>query len=150
MKSEYDIFAAFLRLKELKFTPERRQILEAVFSIHNHFEVDELLVKIHQTYKKHVSKATIYRSLPLLVECGLIREVIFIDKHMHYEHVFGHTEHEHLICVKCRKIVEFTDASFKSALEEIAKKYNFRKLGHKLEIDGLCESCSHPRGITDE
>jgi len=142
LKSEHDVFAEFLRSKGLKNTPERRQILEAVFSMHNHFEVDELLIKMRQTYKKRVSKATIYRSLPLLVECGLIREAIFMDKHTHYEHIFGHSEHEHIVCINCRKIVEFADKSLQLALEEVAEKYNFRKLSHKLEIDGLCEECS--------
>ncbi len=142
MVSEHTVFEDFLRSKSLRFTSERKQILEAVFSMHEHFEVDELLIKIRQSHRKRVSKATIYRSLPLLVESGLIREVIFTDKHTHYEHVFGHVEHEHIVCVKCKKIVEFQDQKIQEILLEVAKRHNFLKLRHKLEIDGLCAECS--------
>src|SRR3989339_1032456 len=108
MLSKEDIFKEYLTSRKLKFTAERQAILDRVFENHKHFEADELLVDLRLNDMK-ISKATIYRTLALLVKCGLLREVIFGEKHAHYEHVYGHEHHEHLVCIKCGKIIEFSD-----------------------------------------
>ena len=89
------IFRDYVQSKGLKFTPERQAILNHVFECHEHFEAEELLIDMRKNNKR-VSKATIYRTLALLVNSGLLREVIFGEKHAHYEHVYGHEHHEHL------------------------------------------------------
>src|SRR5512139_1709538 len=101
------LLRGYCRQKRLKYTPERKKILEAVCAIDNHFEADDLYLKLREVGGRRISRATVYRTLPLLEESGLIRRVILVDKHTYYEHVYDHLHHEHLICRKCGKIIEF-------------------------------------------
>jgi len=141
MLSKEDIFKKYLASKNLKFTTERQVILDRVFADHKHFEADELLVDLRLNDLK-VSKATIYRTLALLVQSGLLREVIFGERHAHYEHVYGHEHHDHLVCNNCDKIIEFTEHRIEKLQEEVCKKYKFKAESHRLQIQGLCENCS--------
>ena len=136
------LFGDYLEQHQLKYTPERQKILREVFSLHNHFEADELYFKLRKKGSNRISRATIYRTLPLLEESGLIRRVVFIDKHTHYEHVYGHMHHEHLICLTCGNVIEFYKKSLEDTLEEVARENEFHSLAHKLEITGYCKDCS--------
>ena len=140
------IFSDYLKKNRLKYTQERKIILREIFVIHSHFEADELYLKLRQRNDQRISRATVYRTLPLLEECGLIRRVVFIDKHTHYEHVYGRRHHEHLICLNCGKIIEFYRKSLENTLEEVAKENGFRSVDHKLEITGYCKDCQEDMG----
>ncbi len=140
MKANEEIFRDYLRQKGLKFTPERQLVLKYVFEIHQHFEAEDLLLKIRQKGDR-VSKGTIYRTLPLLVECNLIRPVEFVDHHLHYEHVYGHKHHEHLICLKCGKVIEFYDEMLEDEIKKVCTNNKFMLNGHKIEATGYCEKC---------
>ena len=94
-----NLFRDYLEQSQLKYTPERKVILREIFSLHNHFEADELYFKLRQKGGQRISRATVYRTLPLLEKSGLIRKVVFVDKHTHYELAYGHMHHEHLICI---------------------------------------------------
>ena len=133
-------FKEFIQSKGLKFTPERRTILHQVFENHGHFEVEELLFEMRKK-KIRVSKATIYRTVALLVKCGLLREVIFGEKHTHYEHVYGHEHHEHLVCIGCGKIIEFSDQKIEKFQDEVCEKNKFTPETHRFQIMGHCEDC---------
>jgi len=135
------IFSKYLKQKQLKYTPERKIILEEVFSIHNHFEADELYLILRQKSNYRISRATVYRTLPLLEESGLIRRVVFTEKHTHYERVYGHKHHEHLICLKCGKVIDFYIKSLEDTLEGVARENEFKHGAHKLEITGYCKDC---------
>jgi len=137
-------FRDYLESKGLKFTPERRAILEEVFSLHKHFDADQLYESLRKR-DEHLSRATIYRTLPLLVESNLIREVFHCQDKISYEHIFGHEHHDHIICIKCGKIVEFKDDRIERLQEEICKRYGFRPVEHRLGIKGYCKECQ-PRG----
>ncbi len=134
------VFRDYVQSKGLKFTPERQAILNHVFECHGHFEAEELLIDMRKSNKR-VSKATIYRTLALLVNSGLLREVIFGEKHAHYEHVYGHEHHEHLVCIGCGKIIEFTDERIEKFQEEICIANKFKAESHKFQIMGYCEDC---------
>ncbi len=134
------VFRDYVQSKGLKFTPERQIILNHVFECHGHFEAEELLIDM-RSCNKRVSKATIYRTLALLVDSGLLREVIFGEKHAHYEHVYGHEHHEHLVCIGCGKIIEFTDERIEKFQEEICIENKFKAESHKFQIMGYCEDC---------
>ena len=140
MASQEDKFKEFLTSKSLKFTAERQAILDRVFANHKHFEADELLVDLRLNDIK-VSKATIYRTLSLLVKSGLLREVIFGERHAHYEHVYGHEHHDHLVCNNCGKVIEFVEHKIEMLQEEVCKKNKFEAESHRLQIQGLCEDC---------
>ncbi|KPJ56291.1 MAG: Fur family transcriptional regulator [Deltaproteobacteria bacterium DG_8] len=141
IKKVEKIFTDYLGQKHLKYTQERKVILKEIFSIHNHFEADELYLRLRQKSNSKISRATVYRTLPLLEESGLIRRVIFIDKHTHYEQVYGHKHHEHLICIECGKIIDFYRKSLEDALEDVARENEFESVAHKLEITGYCKNC---------
>ena len=136
------LFSDYLEQNQLKYTPERQRILREVFSLHNHFEADELYFALREKGSHRISRATIYRTLPLLEESGLIRRVVFVDKHTHYEHVYGRMHHEHLICLMCGNVIEFYNKSLEDTLEEVAREKKFNSVAHKLEITGYCRDCS--------
>ena len=131
MKEVEVIFRDYVQSKGLKFTPERQTILNHVFECHGHFEAEELLIDMRKSNKR-VSKATIYRTLALLVSSGLLREVIFGEKHAHYEH---------LVCIGCDKIIEFNDERIENFQEEICIENKFKAESHKFQIMGYCEDC---------
>jgi Fur family ferric uptake transcriptional regulator len=135
------VFRDYVQSKGLKFTPERQAILNHVFKCHGHFEAEELLIDMRKNNKR-VSKATIYRTLALLVNSGLLREVIFGEKHAHYEHVYGHEHHEHLVCIGCGKIIEFTDERIEKFQEEVCITNKFKAESHKFQIMGYCVDCA--------
>ncbi|MDI6840595.1 MAG: Fur family transcriptional regulator [bacterium] len=140
MKTEEDIFRKYLKQKELKFTPERRAILDEVFSLHDHFDVETIFTRLSQR-AEHISRATIYRTLPLLVGSGLIKEVLRAQDRGYYEHTFGHKHHDHMVCLKCGKAIEFKDNRIEKLQDEVCKKYGFKPVEHRLGIRGYCKEC---------
>jgi len=140
MKSEIEVFREFIRKKGLRNTPERETIIKEIFSTHDHFDVDELYLRLRNR-KKKISKPSIYRLIPYLLESGLIQEAYFEDGHLHYEHIYGHEHHCHLRCVKCGKTIEFQENALKQLEKKLAEKYDFGVQGHKLEVFGCCPEC---------
>jgi Fur family ferric uptake transcriptional regulator len=140
MKNEIEVFREFIRNKGFRNTPEREQVIKAIFSSHDHFDVDELHLKVRRQDEK-ISKATIYRTIPLLLECGLIQEAYFEDGHMHYEHIYGHEHHCHLRCLDCGKVLEFAEEAMKETEERLREHYDFLVTGHKLDVYGYCPKC---------
>lgn len=139
---EEEIFKEFLSGKGLRFTRERQRILEEVSSLKTHFDPEELLSRMRSKRIK-ISKASIYRTLPLLLESGLIEQVEMNDKHAHYEHTFGHKHHDHLICLKCGRVIEVSSPKLEALQDELCRSHRFRGITHTLEIKGYCRSCGH-------
>ncbi|OEU52736.1 MAG: hypothetical protein BA872_04810 [Desulfobacterales bacterium C00003060] len=140
MKSELDVFREFVRKKGLRNTPEREIIIKEIFATHDHFDVDELYLRLRSN-KKKVSKPSIYRLIPYLLESGLIQEAYFEDGHLHYEHIYGHQHHCHLRCLTCGKTIEFQERSLSKMEKRLALKYDFAIEGHKFEVVGYCSKC---------
>lgn len=138
--TEEKTFRDYLCEGGLKFTPERCFILREVSRIHGHFEADDVVLGLRGCGIR-VSRASIYRTLPLLVECGLLRQVYSSEKHSHFEHIFGHAHHDHLICSKCGKAIEFSNQSIEALQDRICEEHGFVPVFHKLEISGLCADC---------
>lgn len=144
MKTERDAFREFLENKGMRVTPEREDILAEVFAEHEHFDVEELIMRLRQKGKRS-SRASVYRTLALLVESGLVQEVFYEDGHMHYEHIYGHEHHCHLRCLGCSKIIEFRNQTVEAAEKNIGQEYGFEVTGHRLEILGFCPDCRSKR-----
>lgn len=141
MKEEAMVrFQKYLKSKGLKLTRERETILDQVFSVHDHFDVEDLLYMLRKG-KKKVSRASVYRTLSLLVGSGLVEKVDFGEGKAYYEHVFGHLHHDHLICKGCGKVVQFEDQVIEKRQEGICKDYGFHLDYHTLNIFGLCPKC---------
>jgi len=130
----------------LRYTPERKKILQEVCAMYSHFEADELCIRLRQRGSCRISRATVYRTLPLLEASGIIRRIVFNDKHTYYEHVYKHLHHEHLVCLSCGKVIEFYKKSFEESLESIAQEHAFRAVDHKLESTGYCKDCFNLKG----
>ncbi|MFH1008303.1 MAG: Fur family transcriptional regulator [Candidatus Latescibacterota bacterium] len=141
---EKSVFETFLRSEGLRVTSERELVLKEAFSIHEHFEVEDLVFSLRQQGHR-VSKATVYRTLSLLVQCSLLREVIFGERHSHYEHILGHKHHDHLICQNCGRIIEFADGTIEQLQKNVCELYRFEPIRHRLEITGCCEECATDR-----
>lgn len=134
-------FREFLQTKKLKFTKEREGIFNELSDIEDHFDPEELFLNLKKKGAK-VSRASVYRTIPLLIEGGFIKEVEMVDRHAHYEKISGDLHHDHMICIKCGKVIEFYSPTLEMLQEEICKKEKFKGIRHSLEILGYCEKCS--------
>lgn len=139
-QSPVEKFREFLELKGLKITGERLKIVEHVFEKHNHFEADQLLADM-KAKSLRVSRSTVYRTLALLVEAGLLRELHF-GPSTAFEHDYGYPQHEHLYCERCGKVIEFESEELQRLQESVCRRFRFRPTIHRFVIQGLCESCN--------
>ena len=133
-------FTEYLRAKGLKNTSERLEVLRAIFARESHFAIEDI-VQALQRRGHAVSRATIYRTLSLLAESGLIREAVRGSGFTHYEHVHEAEHHDHLLCVHCGAVVEFVSPEIERLQEEVCRKYGFTALSHAHQINGLCARC---------
>jgi len=131
----------YLKSKKLKLTPERKVILEAILSFHGHFDVEELYKKL-KSKGSRISIATIYRTIPLFLESGFIKEILQCREKATYEHIFGHKHHDHMLCIKCGRVIEFRDDRIEKFQNEVCKKYKFEAIEHRLGIKGYCRKCT--------
>lgn len=138
-------FRDYLKSRGIRYTMPRQQILEAVLNIEGHFEAEQLLFTLRQKGQR-VGKATIYRTLPLLVDCGILKEVRFDVKQAHYRKSFGEQTHDHLVCAKCGRIVEFPSDDVLTLRNTIAKEHRFKPVSHRFQISGICWECSQSSG----
>ena len=135
-----DKFREYLEVRKLKCTGERVRMVEHVFEKHNHFFADQLIASMDEKGLR-VSRSTVYRTLKLLVEAGLLRQLEFGDR-MAYEHDYGYPQHEHLYCEQCGAVIEFISEDLMKLLDDVCRKRRFRATMHQLIIRGVCESCS--------
>lgn len=137
---EEEILAEFLRTEGLKLTNQRRSIIKEIFSSHDHFDAEELFKRMKEKGWK-ASRASIYRTLKVLVELGFLRIIDVGKKCSVYEHIYGHSHHEHLICIGCGKIMEFSSEEMERLQDTICDQYRFKPSFHRLQIYGYCEEC---------
>ena len=133
-------FLDFLETKALRMTDQRMAIIDTVFSTNEHFTADQLLEWSAQR-DSSVSRATVYRTLPLLTESGLVREMDFGKDCKFYDPNYAdHPEHSHIICKDCEKIVEFESEQIAQLESEIVRKLGFSVASQQLQISGSCDT----------
>jgi len=134
-------FKKLLRTNNLKYTKQRELILEIIYNNDGHFTPEDIYNLIKQTYPTvKLGIATVYRTLTLLEESGIVSSISFGVQGKKYE--FGLTEHhDHLVCMECGGIEEFIDETIEKRQEEIAKKHNFEMRDHIMKIVGICQAC---------
>jgi Fur family ferric uptake transcriptional regulator len=138
MNREKQVLREYISQNKLKLTEQRELILEAFLSVKGHVTAEELY-QIVCRQNPMIGLATVYRTLNLLCECGLVQQRQFGDGQTRYELVQAH--HDHLICTKCRKIVEFENEDIEKIQEQIARQHGFIIQTHKHELYGLCSDC---------
>ena len=136
-----DEFTQLLKKNGLKFTRQREAILRALYENEGHFSPEDIHRFVSdQNPDLNVGIATIYRTLTLLEEAGLAESISFGKDGKKYE-IGLKKHHDHLVCIQCGAIIEFSDDVIEERQEAIARQYRFRMTDHTMKIVGLCEAC---------
>jgi Fur family ferric uptake transcriptional regulator len=138
--SPVEKFREFLEIRAEKLTERRRLLVQHIFNSHKHFDADELVRDLHDAGHR-VSRATVYRTLRLLVEAGLLRELRLTNRSA-FEHDYGYPAHDHLHCTSCNRIVEFRNDEILRLRDAVSLAHGFRPSGHRFLITGVCAACS--------
>ena len=140
MTEEQEVFLKHIQKSGLKRTAQRDLILEVFLRTEEHLSSEDLY-RLVQKEDSNIGQTTVYRTLKLLADAGLAREVRFGDGRTHYEHNYKHQHHDHMICTECGKIIEFYSAELEAIQDRMAAKYKFEPTQHSLRIFGFCADC---------
>jgi Fur family ferric uptake transcriptional regulator len=140
LEGALDRFRELLRGQSLRMTDVREAILRAALSRKGHFDIEELTEDV-QHQGVDASRATVYRALPLLIEAGIIQPTVLSGNRRRYEAAYKKKHHDHLICSRCSKVVEFHFEAFEMLQRDLAAKYNFQLTAHFHELIGICGDC---------
>ena len=133
-------FKDVLRKEGLKITPQRIAVLEEIIKDKGHRESEDVYMAI-KTQKTHVSRATVYRTLDILVQHGFARKLNLGDGRARYETKIDSPHHDHIICNECGKIIEFVNDDIEKMQKEIAKQHHFKLQQHIHQLFGICKEC---------
>ena len=139
------VLAGYMAERGLKNTRQRTLIVDTFFEVGGHLSVEELWGRVRDRDTR-VSVATVYRTMKLLSESGLVHVQNFGDGQARYEVAVGREHHDHLICTGCGAIVEFENDRIEALQEAVARKHGFKVLSHKMELYGLCRGCQRSAG----
>ncbi|RMF92623.1 MAG: transcriptional repressor [Candidatus Schekmanbacteria bacterium] len=140
MEDFLETFKEYLKSNNLKYTAERETIVQVIFETHDHFDADQLEAILREKNSK-ISRATIYRTLDLLIKSKLITQHQAGFGRKIYEHILGHRHHDHLVCLSCNSFIEFDDERIENLQNEVCRKKDFLAEHHSLKIFGYCKKC---------
>jgi len=135
---EHATLASYLEEHNLKNTKQREAILDVFLEATGHITSDELFQRVREAHS-NIGYTTVYRTMKLLCDAGLAAERHFDDGITRFE--IAHEHHDHLVCIRCGKIIEFECHMIEDAQNEIAARYGFRVLRHRHELYGHCSNC---------
>jgi Fur family transcriptional regulator, ferric uptake regulator len=142
-RSPMEQFSEYLHGQGKRLTQQRRCILEMVYSHHDHFDAEELLDHLREAVRRNeVSRPTVYRTLSELVEAGILRRTqITLNGRRIYEHLYAYPKHDHLLCERCERLIEFHSEELPRIAKQVADVRRFLLRGHRLVIVGICREC---------
>jgi len=144
MHREREQFIRYLRRRGHRVTQERLALLDEIYAHHSHLDAEAILESMLQKGLK-ISRATVYRNLDLLAECGLVRKQRLGNNRFLFEHVHPGQRHDHLICRHCGRVVEFVSAAIAAMQAEICRAHDFDPKEISLQIHGVCMDCVKQR-----
>jgi len=135
-------FGTYLERQGLKNTPERRAIVKEVVAIVEHFDPEVLQTRLRRKGTR-VSRATIYRTLEHLINSGLVRKTSLDLEHKtsFYENTLVREHHEHMVCLGCGTVIEFTSPRIEALQDEVCRRHRFQPIRHTHQIMGYCSQC---------
>ncbi len=139
--NETDSFRLLLEKKGLKFTRERRELIQEILRLKTHFDADGL----HELLKSkgsQISRDTVYRTIPLLLECGVIQKSVGDGRREYFERTSVKGHHDHMVCIQCGKIIEFHSDLIEKIQTEVCSEYGFRLVFHDHRLFGHCKDCA--------
>ncbi len=134
------LFKRYLQSKGKSATRPREKIAAAVFASNGHFSAAELWQRLQP---QGISLATIYRTLELLEEAGLVRKISLGSDLSYFEPLLGRRPHWHLVCTSCQQLIEFSDAVIDERLTETVDHYGFQPRSVQVQVFGLCQKCQN-------
>lgn len=141
MRDAVKVFREFLHGKGMRCTSERDEIVRALSKTHKHFRIEEL-VKQLTAQGVATSRATVYRTIPLLVDSGMVRMTESQPGgESTYEFVYDRDHHDHLYCIRCNTHIDFEERGIELLQMDVARHYGFKLVGHRLELYGICPKC---------
>ncbi len=149
MTEEQEVFHEHIQQQGLKRTAQRDLILDVFLRTEGHLSGEDLYRLVHDE-DPNVGQTTVYRTLRLLTDAGLAREVRFGDGRAHYEHNYKHQHHDHMICSECGKIIEFYSPELEAIQDAMAAKYKFQLTEHLLRMIGICSDCRRKRAGSEK
>jgi Fur family transcriptional regulator, ferric uptake regulator len=140
IKEVMTIFSKHLEVHAFRKTPERFAILEEIYKRTDHFDAEALFIHMkNQNYR--VSRATVYNTLELLLNCDLVKKHQFGKNLAQYEKSYGYKQHDHILCASCGKVVEFCDPRVQQIKNMVGELMNFQITHHSLILYGICGTC---------
>ena len=133
-------FKNVLRRAGLKYTPQRVAVLEEIVKDQGHRECEDIYLALKQK-GSHVSRATVYRTMDILVKNDFARKMEIGDGRARYESKVDSPHHDHLICSSCGAIVEFLNQEIEDLQQKIANHYHFKLQRHIHQLFGICKKC---------
>ena len=140
MENEAELLRKHIQVHQLKLTRQRQIILDTFLASPRHISAEELYAASAKK-SRSIGLATVYRTLHLLCQAGIVQEREFGDGQARYEIVSNHNHHDHLVCLKCGKIIEFENMDIENLQEQVAREHSFMIRRHKLELYGECRDC---------
>lgn len=134
-----ELFRNYLKRRLHRLTPERFMVLEEIYRSNGHFDADEIYFRMKDN-ETRVSRATVYNTLDLLVECGLVQKQQFGKNQSLYERAYAYQQHDHIICTECETVLEFCDPRIQEIKSMIETLHNFKVKDHSLHFYGTCSN----------
>jgi Fur family ferric uptake transcriptional regulator len=141
LRGAWRALVEFLRARGFRVTGSRRSVLRRAMRTGGHFTADQLADEM-RTGRDRVSRGTVYRTLALMVEAGLARKTRAHDGVARYECLWGREDHEHLICTRCGRYLEFRQPRLLSSIRRACRKHRFTPTRVRVIVEGLCERCA--------
>lgn len=136
-----EVLRGELRERELPFTQQRESVARVLFETARHLSADEVAEELRERGEQ-IGKATVYRTLALLVELGLATEHDFDEGFKRYQMQIGAAQHDHMICTSCGKVTQFRHPELEQALDDVARNSGFEAITRQIKVFGTCNECS--------